>query len=351
MGGLDRAPDRVVRGALEPEVERQPQLAALDRVGAARAAGVVAVAERVDDHAREAVGAAQVGVVALLDAVLADPRPGLDAAVLLRADLLGRDLAQRAEQLGAELVVGVVAQVLLLDDDAGERLAVLEQVVERRRRDVGPDRHVRRRLVGDPLDHAPVDRPRRYLEHAAEPLVERAQLRRVRRDRADHDLVGAARPRAQLAQPRTFAPRRVAAVGVQPALELAQRPRGGEPPALGGGEPLAVVLGGVELGVGHRVGQDLHDRGGARLDERAAVAVDDVAARRLDLDLADAVLARLDDVVVAGQHLQEPEPEEQHREQHEREAAEHGDAHRELRRDRRAAVLDRRRHLRAARRG
>ena len=47
-----------------------------------------------------------------------------------------------------------------------------------------------------------------------------------------------------------------------------------------------------------------------------------------------------DDVVLAGQHLQEPEPEEDDREQHERDAAEHGDAHRELRRDRRAALLE-----------
>ena len=45
------------------------------------------------------------------------------------------------------------------------------------------------------------------------------------------------------------------------------------------------------------------------------------------------------DVVLARQHLQEPEAEEDDREQHEGEAAEHGDAHRELRRDRRDGAL------------
>ena len=84
---LDRAGDRVLRGALQPEVEREPQLAALDRVGAGRAPRVVAVPGRVDDHAREAVGAAQVLVVALLDPVLADPGAGAHAAVLLGPDL------------------------------------------------------------------------------------------------------------------------------------------------------------------------------------------------------------------------------------------------------------------------
>ncbi len=204
----------------------------------------------------------------LLDPVLADPLPGVDAAVLLLADLVGRDLAQRAEQLRPERLVRVVAQVLLLDDDAVELLAVLEQVVERRGRDVGLDRHVGRGLVGDAVDHAPVDRRGRDPEHLPEPLVEAAQRRLARRDRADRDLVGAPRLGAQRAPPRALGAGRVAAVGAQAALELAQVARGGQPPALGLREPPAVGVGRLELGVGHRVRQDLHDRGGARLDER-----------------------------------------------------------------------------------
>ena len=131
--GRDGAGEGVVGGALEVEVERQPQALALARLAARHAAAVVATAERVDDDAREAVGAAQVLVVGLLDAVGPDPRAGLDAAVALPLELGGRDLARGPEQLGGELVVRVVAQVLLLDRDAGELLLALADEVERAR--------------------------------------------------------------------------------------------------------------------------------------------------------------------------------------------------------------------------
>ena len=159
VGGVDRPGQRVVGGALEAEVERELELAALERRHAGRLPRVVAGAHRVDDHAGEAVRPAQVGVVGLLDAVLADARPLLEAAVALLVELLRRDLAQGAEELGAQLVVRVVAQVLLLDDDAGELVAVLEQEVEGLGRDVGLDRHVRAGLVGQAGDDAAVDRP------------------------------------------------------------------------------------------------------------------------------------------------------------------------------------------------
>ena len=120
---LDAAPERVVGGALELEVEREAQPLALRGLLAAHPPAVVARAERVDHDLREAVGAAQVLVVALLDAVGADPRARLDAPVALELELGRRDLARGAEQLRAELVVRVVAQVLLLDLDAGELLA------------------------------------------------------------------------------------------------------------------------------------------------------------------------------------------------------------------------------------
>ena len=136
------------------------------------------------------------------------------------------------------------------------------------------------------------------------------------------------------------------------ALELAQLRRGGEPLALGARERGAVGLGDLQLGLGQLGRHDLHDRRRARVDQPVAVAVDDVAARRLDADLAHAVLARLGDVVLAGEHLQEPQAEEDDREQHEREAAEHGDAQRELRRDGGAALFERwRQRLRRARAG
>ena len=90
----------------------------------------------------------------------ADPRARPRRRGSASLELLRRDLAQRAEQLRAELVVRVVAQVLLLRLDAGELLLALLEVVERGAVDVGLDRHVRVRGLGDALDHAPVDRAR-----------------------------------------------------------------------------------------------------------------------------------------------------------------------------------------------
>src|SRR5918998_1662384 len=78
---------------------------------------------------------------------------------------------------------------------------------------------------------------------------------------------------------------------------------------------------------------------GVGIGGRPAGAVDDVAARRLDAHVPGAVLARLDEVLVAAEHLQEPEAEEHDGEQRERDPAEDGDAQRELRRDRGAPVL------------
>ena len=156
-----------------PEVERQPQPLALLGLVARDLARVVAVAERVDDDLRVAVLAAQVAVVGLLDAARADARAGRDAAVLLLLQLLRRDLAQRAEQLGAELLVRVGAQEQLLDVDAGELVLALLEVVEARARDVDLDGDVGVRRLGDALDHAALDRPRRQLDHPPE-AAERA---------------------------------------------------------------------------------------------------------------------------------------------------------------------------------
>ena len=86
--------------------------------------------------------------------------------------------------------------------------------------------------------------------------------------------------------------------------------------------------------LGQLVGHDLDRLALAVVDEDVAVAVDDLAARRLDLDLADAVVVRLGQVLVAGQDLQVPEAEEDDPEDHERDAADDRDAQRELRRHR-----------------
>jgi hypothetical protein len=69
--------------------------------------------------------------------------------------------------------------------------------------------------------------------------------------------------------------------------------------------------------------------------------------RRLDPQRAHAVVARLGQVLVAREHLQVPQAEEDDGEEHERDPAEDGDPQRELRGDRRALLrLDRVDHAR-----
>ena len=63
-------------------------------------------------------------------------------------------------------------------------------------------------------------------------------------------------------------------------------------------------------------------------------------ARGLDALLADLVVVRLGEVLVAGEHLQVPEPEEDDREERERDPAQEGDPPGELGADRRATISD-----------
>ena len=77
-------------------------------------------------------------------------------------------------------------------------------------------------------------------------------------------------------------------------------------------------------------GSDLHRQRRAVVDQHRSVAIHDPAARRLDLDLAHAVVVRLRQVMVAGQDLEVPEPEEDDREQRQRDAAEDRDPQRQL---------------------
>ena len=228
-GGPDGAAERVVGGALEVEVERQPQPLALARLAACHPPAVVAVAERVDHDARVAVLAAQVLVVALLDPVGPDPRARLDAAVARQLQLLRRDLARGAEQLGGELLVRVVAQVLLLDGDAGELLLALADVVEGVAVDGAADRHVRIGQLGDALDHALVDQLRADVDHVAEPAVQPPQLDLLHGNGRDRHRLGAARRTRQPAAVAPLGAGGAAALLADVALERAQ-PVGGRQP-------------------------------------------------------------------------------------------------------------------------
>ena len=72
--------------------------------------------------------------------------------------------------------------------------------------------------------------------------------------------------------------------------------------------------------------------------EHGAVAVEDVAARRRDRDVADDVGGGLGGVLGAGQDLQVPQAEGDHAEQQEDDDAEHAHATGQLWRQRRAAL-------------
>jgi len=77
-------------------------------------------------------------------------------------------------------------------------------------------------------------------------------------------------------------------------------------------------------------GRDLDGYRSPAGDQDSAVTVPDLAAGGRDRDVADSVPFRLGEVLVPGENLEEPEPEEDDREHRQREAAEHRGPEREL---------------------
>src|SRR3954449_114020 len=198
----DSAREHGLAGALEVEVERRAQRPAGDRVAGLRLA--LRAAERVDRDPLRAVHAAQVAVVGALDALLANDRALPYAAEARELELVRADLADGPLELGAEVLVGVAAQVDLLDVDPGELLAALEQVVADRRGDVGLDRDARVRDERQRAHDALLDRPRRHVERAPEALEAHLETRRRRlRDRDERPLRAllALAPRGHLLAP------------------------------------------------------------------------------------------------------------------------------------------------------
>ena len=299
--GGDRLLQRLLAGLLEVGVERQLHGAAL--LGLRGLVLALGPAERVDHDARLAVRAAQVAVVGLLDAVLADDLAAHDALEAPQAQLAGVDLPHRAQELGGELVLRVPAQVGALDVQAREALLALEQVVAHRGGHARAQRDPRVGGQHEGADDAVVDRLRAEPERGAQPPVQQAQPRRGDRG---HGRAGAAGPARR----------------VRPAGDLLaprQRVR-----ALGLGELLRV---------------ELDDGGDFVLDQHAAVAVDDLPARGGDALGPRLVVAGLGQVLVAREDLQVPEAEEDDAEDRERHEAEHGHAQRQRRADRGAPVL------------
>ena len=246
--------------------------------------------------------AAQIAVVGVLEAALPDDRALVYAAERLGAELLRADLPDGAEQLRGGRAERVAAQVDALDGDAGEVALALEQVVADRRRHVDLDAHVRVRQHRELLDHVVLHVLRRDAERAGQ----------AREAAFSSGVVGGG-------------------IGTgSPRWPLGRRERWRH--------LLAPRGGGVALAGRQAPRVELDHRRGAVLDDRRAVAVDDRPARRGDGDRPHAVVERLLAVLVAGQHLQVPQAQEDDREERERDAAEDRDAQRELRRRRRACA-------------
>ncbi len=281
----DAGRERLLSGSLQPEVDRQSQVRAGDRL--ARRQVALCLSERVDLHTQGAVPAAQVAVVRVLEPGLPDDRAASHAAEVVLLQLRRVDLPDGPEQLRAEVPEAVVAQEHLLYRDAGELPRALGEIEGHLPRDVRLDRHVGVRQIPHPSADEAVE-----LHHAQHVLAHAAPLR----------------------------PRRHADYAAQAGQQART--------------------------LGRRLGQlRRRDDDGDRapvLHQRGAATVDHLAARRLHLDVAHAVARSLCEVLVAREHLQEPQAEEHDREQRERDAAEDGDAHGELGRDRRAALLRRR---------
>ena len=164
MSQLDPVLDRPLGGLLELEVDRQTQGVARLRL-LPRLEDAARAPARVDAQLRQAGLPAQVAVVDALDSSLADAiaRAVVAASVRLLLQLLGRDLADVAEDVRAERQVGVVPQRGRVDVDAAELVLVLEDVGRLRPVDAALDRDRGERIGHMPLQQ-PDDRPRRHLE-------------------------------------------------------------------------------------------------------------------------------------------------------------------------------------------
>jgi hypothetical protein len=220
--------------------------------------------ERVDVDASGARAAAKVRVVSGLDAGLPNPVARRVALVDSVLELLLRDLADVAEDLGGNPALVVAPQRHLADLDAREVVLVLEEVIDLRVGNVRLDRDRCEKVVLPCLEvalHLPVPEAEE-LRHAAERLLP--------------------------------------LLGAQPV----ERSR----PKL---------------------------RDGARdvRHEHLPVPVEDRAARRRSPEGPDLVVARFVEVLLAGDDLERPEPEEQDAEDGDREDSEDRNPQGQLRRE------------------
>ena len=120
---------RLLAGLLDLQIERQLQVVPGDGIHP-RQLPAAWLAGGVDLDPDRPVAAAEHAVVLLLEAGGADPVAGLETVVDLFLQLLGVDLADESEEVGAKRPVRVVADVDLLDADSGEAVLALAQEVD-----------------------------------------------------------------------------------------------------------------------------------------------------------------------------------------------------------------------------
>ncbi len=198
--------------------------------------------------------AAQELVVGVLDASLADDVAGPQARLRGPPQLVRRDLADEAEQVGRHRPVLVLADVGAVDAHPREPLPVLEQVEEQ--------------PSVDPL--AQHDRVAGVLGRFADPAADR---------------------------------------------RLREAEQAAEAPELGPAGPgIARQVGGAHL--------QGHDR--PVVDQDPAVAIEDLAARRMDADVEDAVVLSEGAVVLAVEHLDRPEAQQDGGDRRDHHGAENG---------------------------
>ena len=255
-GDLDAVLERVLGRALQLRVERRPQREARLRLLAPQWLRARAP-HRVHAQLGQAGRPAEEAVVGELEACLAD---GIPVAVAAGLQLILRHVSHMAEDLRRERPVPVVAEVDVVQLEAGEVPSVLLEVEDLLLAEILFQRH-RREWIALVLAQQPPE-----LRHRDD---------QDRREPAQHPLPAAARHVRR-------------------------------PDLSGGADPVR--------------------------DEQAALVVEDRPTRRVDPDRAQLVVLRGGEVLVAGEHLERPESEEEHGEREEDDRAEHAEPERHRRR-------------------
>ena len=187
VGEVDAVAQRALCGALQVDVDRQPQRVA-EGVARLHHREPLLTSARVEGPLFLAVLAAQVRVVGRLDTRLSDRIGRLVALALELLVLSRRDLPDVAEDLRGERLIGIGAKEAVLELNAGELALVLGDVVVLVALDAPLHDHRRQRVVAvlvearDHVLHADAGDDRKRAELRA---LGRPRLGQVRRPQHD----------------------------------------------------------------------------------------------------------------------------------------------------------------------